>query len=97
MDKKIYYHYCSIETFVSIMSTSILRFGNPLNMNDSAEIIWLMETLRDFVEERGGYRAIAENWRLIESMTREILISLGGGIPYIACMSNDGDVLSQWI
>lgn len=96
MDKKIYYHYCSVETFVSIMSTSTLRFGNPLNMNDSAEIIWLMEALRDFVEERKKYQHIVKNWRLIESMTREILTSLGGGIPYIACMSNDGDVLSQW-
>lgn len=65
-------------------------------MNDSAEIVWLMQLLKELVEERGGYQSIVENWRMIDSMTRDILASLGSGIPYIACMSYDGDVLSQW-
>ncbi len=35
-NNKIYYHYCSVDTFYNILQTGTIRFGNPLNMNDSA-------------------------------------------------------------
>lgn len=46
-NNKIYYHYCSVDTFYNILQTGTIRFGNPLNMNDSAEIIWLLEMVKD--------------------------------------------------
>lgn len=49
MEKRIYYHYCSVDTFFNIMQTSTIRLGNPLFMNDSAEIIWLLELLKNYV------------------------------------------------
>lgn len=48
MNNRIYYHYCSVDTFYNILETGTIRFGNPLNMNDSAEIIWLFLDSKGF-------------------------------------------------
>lgn len=68
MEDKIYYHYCSVDTFFNIMQTATLRLGNPLSMNDSAEIIWLLEMVKIYVQEKGKYKKILDNWNLIEKI-----------------------------
>lgn len=93
-NNKIYYHYCSVDTFYNILQTGTIRFGNPLNMNDSAEIIWLLERVKDFVLEREAYNSILEGWDLIENILRALLQEMD--CPYIFCLSKDKDVLSQW-
>lgn len=93
-NNKIYYHYCSVDTFYNILQTGTIRFGNPLNMNDSAEIIWLLEMVKDFVLKRGVYNSILEGWNLIENISRTLLQEMD--CPYIFCLSKDKDVLSQW-
>lgn len=80
-NNKIYYHYCSVDTFYNILQTGTIRFGNPLNMNDSAEIIWLLEMVKDFVLKRGGYNSILEDWNLIENISRTLLQEMD--CPYI--------------
>ena len=75
-NNKIYYHYCSVDTFYNILQTGTIRFGNPLNMNDSAEIIWLLEMVKDFVLKRGIYNSILEGWNLIENISRTNGLSL---------------------
>lgn len=91
---KIYYHYCSVDTFYNILETGTIRFGNPLNMNDSAEIIWLLSMVKDFVLKEGRYNSILEGWNLIENISRTLLQEVD--CPYIFCLSKDKDVLSQW-
>ena len=49
MNNRIYYHYCSVDTFYNILETGTIRFENPINMNDSAEIIGLLAMVKDFV------------------------------------------------
>ena len=93
-NNKICYHYCSVDTFYNILQPGTIRFGNPLNMNDSAEIIWLLEMVKDFVLKRGVYNSILEGWNLIENISRTLLQEMD--CPYIFCLSKDKDVLSQW-
>ena len=50
MNNKIYYHYCSVDTFYNILQTDIIRCGNPLKMNDSAESIWFPAMVKDFLK-----------------------------------------------
>lgn len=94
MNNRIYYHYCSVDTFYNILETGTIRFGNPLNMNDSAEIIWLLAMVKDFVFKEGIYNSILEDWNLIENILRTLLQEMD--CPYIFCLSKDKDVLSQW-
>ena len=53
MDERIYYHYCSVDTFFNIIQTSTLRLGNPLSMNDSAEILWFLELVEAYAIKKG--------------------------------------------
>lgn len=91
---KIYYHYCSVDTFYNILQTDTIRFGNPLNMNDSAEVVWLLGIVKEFVSKKGVYTSLLESWNLIENISRTLVQELD--CPYIFCLSKEKDVLSQW-
>lgn len=94
MKEKIYYHYCSVDTFYNIIQTSTLRLGNPLSMNDSAEIIWLLKMVKTYIQEKTEYMNIIKYWDLVEKNTQKLLQELD--LPYILCLSKNNDVLSQW-
>lgn len=93
-DLKIYYHYCSVETFYNIIKTSTIRFGNPLCMNDSAEIIWLLNMVREYLAANQQYKELVTHWELIENAAQFVLQEID--LPYIFCLSKEKDVLSQW-
>ena len=94
MEKRIYYHYCSVDTFFNIMQTSTIRLGNPLFMNDSAEIIWLLELLKNYVAKNKNCAEILKQWNLIKQMINKLLQKID--VPFIFCLSKGNDVLSQW-
>lgn len=94
MEKRIYYHYCSVDTFFNIMQTSTIRLGNPLFMNDSAEIIWLLELLKNYVAKNKNCPEILKKWSLIKQMINKLLQKID--LPFIFCLSKGNDVLSQW-
>ncbi len=94
MNEKIYYHYCSVDTFFNIMQTSTLRLGNPLSMNDSAEVIWFLELVEEYVDKKEKYKEISERWQLVEKMMKSMIQEID--FPYILCLSKNSDVLSQW-
>lgn len=94
MEKRIYYHYCSVDTFFNIMQTSTIRLGNPLFMNDSAEIIWLLELLKNYVAKNKNCPEILKKWSLIKRMINKLLQKID--LPFIFCLSKGNDVLSQW-
>lgn len=93
MSKRIYYHYCSVETFFNITQTATLRLGNPLSMNDYAEIIWFLDLIEKYAYKK-NYSKIIQNWKLIEKIMKDIIQKID--FPYIICLSKEEDVLSQW-
>lgn len=48
---ELYYHYCSVDTFVKIMETSTIRLSNPYKMNDTQEYKWLLNILPEVMNE----------------------------------------------
>lgn len=94
MDERIYYHYCSVDTFFNIIQTSTLRLGNPLSMNDSAEILWFLELVEAYAIKKGKYQKTLEKWEQIENIIKSIIQEID--FPYILCLSKENDVLSQW-
>ncbi|WP_073273404.1 DUF2971 domain-containing protein [Anaerocolumna jejuensis] len=102
---EIGYHYCTVESFYKIISTSIIRFGNVLKMNDSTELRWLADVINSYVEEythnwddekrKEAKRFLSEN---LFNFLEDFLLNdyQGNKDKYICCFSEENDLLSQW-
>lgn len=102
IDDKIYYHYCSINTFHEIIKNNEIWMGNPYNMNDFKEMDWFIDLVPKVVEEyikELDDISMQEKYRYyylhnLPLIYNEVVSSEMP--PHIASFSEDGDVLSQW-
>jgi hypothetical protein len=88
----IVYYYCSVDTFVKIVTNKTLWLTNLFFLNDSEEHFWLRNRARRFVEQRMlqqpdefGYQYL--NTILKQEWRHEI---------YCVCFSEQPDLLWQW-
>lgn len=101
----IVYHYCSLESFLSIMNNSTIRLTNILKSNDRAEIQYCFDvfekTLRDscieFSREYVDNTEIKNHFSDIDydSLVTKAVIN-DSLMYYAACFSAEPDLLSQW-
>lgn len=107
-DKKIdtIYHYCSLETFMSIIQNKTLRLCDINKTNDYQEKIWgihlLEKTLNRALHSYGIEMNLLENYWYSESahnhideLKNEVKMILNKQ-TLISCFSTNGDQLSQW-
>lgn len=83
------YHYCSTETFLNIIKNKKLWLGDIRYMNDFMEVNWFMDSFRELLDielTEPQHKRLFENIKSNQSMTK----------PYICCLSQSGDILSQW-
>jgi len=105
MSRKLY-HYCSLETLISIISNKCLRLSDLSKSNDYMEIKWIMNVLEEALDKSLKDEGIIINLRekywysdgvnnhieyLLEMMSYDVKQS-----SYIICFSQKGDLLSQW-
>jgi hypothetical protein len=92
------YHYTTVPGMLSILERRLLWLSSAATMNDSAEGTWLQDHLlsreAQLSIERGAGRPLPE----AESMRSVWVHVFGVYAPqaYVACFSQDGDMLSQW-
>ncbi len=101
---RIVYHYCSVETMMSILSNHTLRATNIKKSNDYHEVVSCIPTFQkaftDACQEfRSYYRDSAfdlfvNNFDL--DNTIESLINNDSLTYYCVCFSEEKDLLSQW-
>lgn len=87
---KILYHYCSVESFFKIINSKTIRLNSLYLMSDYLENQWIYNHISDVnnhfhIDDSNLF--IKGIWRYLN----EVLF-----IPFIACFSSSGDVLSQW-
>lgn len=98
----VIFHYCSPQTFVSILSNKTLRYSDLSLLNDAEERVWgyrevFLECIDRIRNGRGvkvGVPSISKRaldrlevvWKTAEEYTQ----------PFVCCFSTDGDSLSQW-
>jgi len=97
----VLYHYCSAETLISILSNQTIRMGPVTSMNDFMEHSWLRKLAEDRVStlQMAHIRSVLgppDPFAEFLYEARMSLATLQAMIPYCACFSSDGDVLSQW-
>lgn len=101
----IIYHYCSLESFLSIINNSTIRLANISKSNDRAEIQYCFDafekTLRDscieFSREYVDNTEIKNHFSDIDydSLVTKAVIN-DSLIYYAVCFSAEPDLLSQW-
>lgn len=84
------YHYCSTETFVSIITNKSIRLSSLTMSNDSKEGELIKEHLMRAARESGLYPIVLGNLERALQFTYEMFDGLG------FCLSENGDLLSQW-
>ncbi|MFI3171954.1 MAG: DUF2971 domain-containing protein [Eubacteriales bacterium] len=94
------YHYCSIDTFVSIIESGNLRLSNGFIMNDSRECRWGFDIYREEFQKRIE-KMVSDKKEILEYALFDIESSGDDWVyedytPYITCFSKQKDLLSQW-
>lgn len=105
MSRKLY-HYCSVETFISIISNKCLRLSDLSKSNDFMERKWIMNVVEEALDKALKDEGIAIDLReqywysedvnshieyLFDLLKYDVMKS-----SYITCFSRKGDLLSQW-
>lgn len=105
MRRKLY-HYCSLETFIAIISNKCLRLSDLSKSNDYMERKWIINVIEEALDKRFKDKGITINLReeywyadginnhityLIDMLKFYVERS-----SYITCFSQNGDLLSQW-
>ena len=85
------YHYCSMESFLSIINSGVIRLSDSRCTNDAYENVWIMKPVRDVLDN-----AKQSNEKLVLELEKYITGIGRKPVPYIACFSEMGDLLSQW-
>lgn len=89
--QNILYHYCNVDTLYKILRTKKLRLTNGKKMNDYMEFSWIVSIVN---EEFKKFR-YDDTKEYIDKLA-ERLNFYGESVPYFFCMSEEGDLLSQW-
>lgn len=83
------YHYCNVETFMKIVENKKLWLSNSFKMNDSYENTWIERFINDKIKHLDDKYETFVNQFIS-------LYNFHNNVPYIACFSENGDILSQW-
>lgn len=86
--EKILYHYCDLSSFEKILESKCLWLSNANKTNDTYELKWIFELLKQNNPEKMEFILSLEyfyNWSLLNYFR-----------PHMLCFSKNGDLLSQW-
>ena len=90
LDNQVLYHYCSASTFQQIVSSGTIRLSALTLSNDSLEGKLVSAVIKKLATADG-----LEQWKVDQLMKRiDMLEELFDGLGL--CLSEDGDLLSQW-
>ena len=86
------FHYCSLNTFLSMVDTREFWLSDVNTMNDFSEGHWgydrFIDAANEIIEEVGR--------DFIDEIDKFVSTMQFRHLPVIACFSRNGDVLSQW-
>lgn len=106
---KTIYHYCSLDTFLSILQNNTIRFSDIIKSNDTLETKALVELIKKATkslcekDDFDNFASIMEgvnNSRVAFNHYIDILfqkvLEYRDLTTYVFCFSEDNDLLSQW-
>ncbi|NRN29667.1 DUF2971 domain-containing protein [Photorhabdus heterorhabditis subsp. aluminescens] len=85
----IIYHYCSPDSFFSIIQNQRLWLSSMDHMNDYMEKKWFYSALNNYLS-----RNLYPN--CFNQLITHLESNMSIGTPFACCLSKSGDILSQW-
>ena len=101
-DNGIVYHYCSLETFKSIIENKCLWLCDVQKSNDSAERVYfnnlMLQTVKQYLEQlKPPTHNIERKSAALQQLQNALSTPQDELASVYSCsFSNDGDLLSQW-
>lgn len=93
------YHYCSIDKFVSIITSKVLWLSDLTKSNDTQEVIRTFQNLWIPIKERllesDINPSIVKNE--VEILKKQFKIEVVIDPPFGCCFCSFGDILQQWL
>lgn len=86
----VLYHYCPAQTFHSIIQSRVIWLSSLTLSNDSMEGKLVAKTIERIAEKEGLDHDAVERLKRVLSFSEGMFDGLG------FCLSEDGDILSQW-
>lgn len=94
----VLYHYCSVQTFFNIVNSKSLWLCNGLNMNDKYDSRYFEIVASEWLQKTGNQTNDADEKLLCEKCYKILLnCYIERPVPFIACFSDNLDLLGQWI
>jgi hypothetical protein len=98
---ELLYHYCSAQTFMSIIRTRTIRFGDINMMNDSEEFRWGYKVFIRGVNRFLSREKLSEKAPVIPKEFFDAVDEVVSSVqlaahPFVACFSKEPDSLEQW-
>ncbi|WP_162991244.1 DUF2971 domain-containing protein [Biomaibacter acetigenes] len=87
------YHYTTPEGLLGILSSDSIRFSNVKFLNDESELVHARQIISYIInKKKNDYK----DELFVDILNRVFNFYDGIFDPYIACFSENGDLLSQW-
>jgi hypothetical protein len=109
MDVEILYHYCPLDAFLSIIENKTLRLSDTKKSNDSLEgkalLAYMEENVLEEYDKKFSYldefpfvsgMKSKDAIKLMISARMQHLLRNDDILCYASCLSEEGDLLSQW-
>ena len=102
------YHYCRLETFLSIITNKTIRASDCNKTNDTEESRWISSLIIDsFLLEIKSHPLFCSKYAIEDKLIyiKNLISSVIEGtfyenkrnmLTFITCFSEEGDLLSQW-
>lgn len=98
---QIVYHYCSLDTFYQIISSSTIRLSNISKSNDSEEIMYILPHVKKYCNkifmEYNSY--LDEEFKIKKNSINSFFDNIFNELSlsfYVICFTEEADLLSQW-
>lgn len=103
----VFYHYCSVNTFLSIIENNNIWLSDAEKTNDYTEMKWLFSKIHEVIEKSllsygqiYSEDVILKSKRFIYQMAENLLNKkapiIQNSKSFLACFSEAEDLLSQW-
>lgn len=86
----ILYHYCSVQSFLAILTSKRLWLTDATKMNDSHEGLWAESLVEAFIADQSVSMSDDDRYSFLTGYRLNRLR------PFLFCLSSEPDILSQW-